>query len=56
MSPMPDLRPIIASLRAETGAGLVRRLVEPTSPVSVYLGHRSGGRGSSGSCCRSTAA
>jgi hypothetical protein len=38
MSLMPDLGSIVASLRAETGAGLVRRLVEPTSPVSVYLG------------------
>lgn len=38
MSQMPDLAPIIASLRAETGTGLVRRLVDPSSPVSVYLG------------------
>jgi hypothetical protein len=38
MSRMPDLGPIIASLRAETGTGLVRRLVDPSSPVCVYLG------------------
>jgi len=38
MSLMPDLGSIVASLRAETGAGLVRRLVDPASPVSVYLG------------------
>ena len=37
MSLMPDLGSIVASLRAETGAGLVRRLVDPASPVSVYL-------------------
>jgi hypothetical protein len=35
---MPDIGPIIASLRAETGTGLIRRLVDPKSPVSVYLG------------------
>jgi hypothetical protein len=35
---MLDLGPIIASLRAETGTGLIRRLVDPKSPVSVYLG------------------
>jgi Putative PD-(D/E)XK family member, (DUF4420) len=38
MSQMPDLGPIIASLRAEEGAGLVRRLVDPSAPVRVYLG------------------
>lgn len=38
MNPMPDLRPIISSLRAEDGSGLVRRLVDPSSPVKVYLG------------------
>src|SRR4051794_36648505 len=38
MSQMPDLRPIIASLRDEGGPGLVRRLVHPTAPVKVYLG------------------
>lgn len=38
MSQMPDLGPIIASLRAETGSGLFRRLVDPKTPVSVFLG------------------
>lgn len=38
MSQMPDLQPIIASLRSETGKGLVRRLVHPLSAVKVYLG------------------
>ncbi len=35
---MPDLRPIIDSLRAATGTGLVRRLVDPKSALRVYLG------------------
>jgi hypothetical protein len=34
---MPELGPIIASLRAEEGAGLVRRRVDPSSPLDVYL-------------------
>lgn len=38
MSPMPDLGAIIGSLRAETGSGFVRRLVDPSSPVRVFLG------------------
>src|SRR4051794_11556482 len=38
MSPMPDLEAIIDSLRAENGSGLVRRLVDPSSPVRVFLG------------------
>jgi len=38
MSPKPDLGAIIASLRAESGTGLIRRLVDPKSPISVHLG------------------
>jgi len=38
MKPMPDLRPIIASLRAEGSTGLVRRRVDPASSLDVYLG------------------
>lgn len=38
MNPTHDLRPIIASLRAEGGANLVRRRVDPSSSVAVYVG------------------
>src|ERR1700723_1833182 len=38
MNLMPDLRPLIASLRAEGGTGLVRRRVDPASPADVYVG------------------
>ena len=38
MSPKPDLRPIIASLWSEGGPGLVRRRMDPSSSVDVYVG------------------
>ena len=43
MNQMPDLRPIIASLRIEGGSGLVRRRVDPASAADVYLGIDAGG-------------
>jgi hypothetical protein len=40
MTPKPDLGSIVASLRADAGTGgaIVRRLVDPSIPVKVYLG------------------
>ncbi len=44
MSQMPDLQPIIASLRGEGGAGLIRRRLDPCSPVDVYVGLEPAGK------------
>jgi hypothetical protein len=39
MNPKPDLLPIITALRNDTGGGtLIRRRVDPSSPVDVYIG------------------
>ena len=39
MSPKPDLLPIISALRKSTGGGaIIRRRVDPSSPVDVYIG------------------
>jgi hypothetical protein len=39
MNPSPDLQSIITALRSDTGGGaIIRRRVDPSSPVDVYLG------------------
>jgi hypothetical protein len=39
MNPKPELLPIIMALKNDTGGGaLIRRRVDPSSPVDVYLG------------------
>jgi hypothetical protein len=39
MNPKPDLLPIITALRNDTGGGaLIRRRVDPLSPVDVFIG------------------
>jgi hypothetical protein len=45
MTPKPDLRPIIASLRADAGAGgvIIRRRVDPSSALNVYVGLETAG-------------